>query len=205
MSDISRMITITVHLLHGSQTPCDIVSGTPKSWQGAYVWSSLDDWGGLECTGKWRADKYQKCKQCDEAFQRFAAGGEGPKELWSKQRHEPTLSTKDNVDPECQTGENPSSPATTCPRGMIDSVGCGIRKSEYDPGAHITAKELRDLGYKIPEHIPDCGWVPRWSMYLLPKSCAVVRGKDYNSCDVIFNVEFTQPFRWLKCKLKIQQ
>ena len=35
---------------------------------------------------------------------------------------------------------------------------------KYDPATCITAGELRSMGMKIPDTVPDCGWIPRFGI-----------------------------------------
>lgn len=71
--------------------------------------------------------------------------------------------------------------------------------TEYDPATCITAGELRAMGMPIPGHIPDCGWIPRWSMRITattpehsPKDIAA------NILRVDLGTSFLVPFRWVE-------
>jgi len=74
--------------------------------------------------------------------------------------------------------------------------------NEYDPDTCFTAGELRDIGYPIPKRIPDVAWIPKWSMRPLPNTCRTFLA---DSCIVRFEVEFTQPFRWLECTFTLKE
>ena len=54
----------------------------------------------------------------------------------------------------------------------------------------MSAGELREMGFMgLPEHVPDCAWVPRHSiLYLEPIAGPVA---------VTLRMEFTEPFRWV--------
>lgn len=67
---------------------------------------------------------------------------------------------------------------------------------EYDEDVCITAGELRKQNYKIPETIPDCAWILKWSIRDIPDSVKVEKVGD-RTFKFSYSVEFTEPFRWL--------
>ena len=77
---------------------------------------------------------------------------------------------------------------TTC-----DQRGEGV-------GREITAGELRAQGYKIPDNIPDCAWVPWWAL-----SPVVGSADASESGDVKFNVQITEPFKWVESTFSISK
>ena len=66
---------------------------------------------------------------------------------------------------------------------------------EYDPATCITAGDLRQLGFPIPEGVPDVAWVPRMAFFSAFQSAEA--GPD-GSMNLKFNVRFTHPFRWIQ-------
>lgn len=68
---------------------------------------------------------------------------------------------------------------------------------QYNEKICITAGELRDRGISVPESVPDCGWIPRWSMRLsMPENSVTDEGQGAMSIKLA--VEFQEPFRWLE-------
>lgn len=72
---------------------------------------------------------------------------------------------------------------------------------EYDQEKHVTAEELRRVGYNIPNDIPDVAWIPRGSLvpYL---STVSADSEDPTKVNFCVDVVFTEPFRWLSLKFK---
>lgn len=68
---------------------------------------------------------------------------------------------------------------------------------EYDPETCATAGELRDMGFPIPDSIPDCGWVPRASVRVNPASATDVDPNDPTVVRFTTDVDFLEPFRWM--------
>jgi len=65
---------------------------------------------------------------------------------------------------------------------------------EYDPATCITAKEFRDKGIRVPDYVPDCGWIRASSVKHKVVSCH--RGLD-SEIAIDLDVEFLDPFRWV--------
>jgi len=66
--------------------------------------------------------------------------------------------------------------------------------TEYNPTTCITVEELRSLGIHIEEKIPDCAWIPRWSVKM---EVGEVTMKD-NKLAVEMNTTFQEPFQWIE-------
>lgn len=72
---------------------------------------------------------------------------------------------------------------------------------DYDPRTCITAGELREAGATLPEHIPDCAWVPRSAMRYSPGEAT---GDPSTGCfSIRLEVTFTEGFRWIEAKVEI--
>ncbi len=67
---------------------------------------------------------------------------------------------------------------------------------EYDPISCIDAGQLRAAGFKIPDRIPDCAWVPRSSMRTQTQF-GPADPEQRRLPDIELIVSFTEPFRWL--------
>lgn len=66
----------------------------------------------------------------------------------------------------------------------------------------IYAGWLRDMGCEVPEHVPDCAWVPRWSMTMGSPSFK----QDDNEPDVVrmdMDMNFSEPWRWVSVDIVI--
>lgn len=72
---------------------------------------------------------------------------------------------------------------------------------EYDEETCMTAGELRAVGAKLPDTIPDCGWIPRHALRLGDCS-ATSDGKRVN-VGVSFSV--SAPFRWVEVRGTIEE
>lgn len=70
---------------------------------------------------------------------------------------------------------------------------------EYDEKTCITAGELRGLGIRLPEDIPDVAWVPRIALVFKPGKGRVEGDKLL----VDVGVEVLAPFRWVSVDLVI--
>ena len=57
---------------------------------------------------------------------------------------------------------------------------------EYSPALDVTAGELREAGYSVPDNIPDCAWIPQSS----------VKESYDPATDSDIRLTFTEPFRW---------
>jgi hypothetical protein len=68
-------------------------------------------------------------------------------------------------------------------------------EEKYDPTTCVTAGELRAMGLKIPESIPDVGWLP--TRAVLFGAPITKPGDDPNSIYVNLEVSFLEQFRWL--------
>jgi hypothetical protein len=68
---------------------------------------------------------------------------------------------------------------------------------EYNEETCVTAGALREVGVPIPENVPDCAWVPRWSFR--PE---VVQGSAHDDgqgrMSIGIAVRFDEPFRWVE-------
>ena len=67
---------------------------------------------------------------------------------------------------------------------------------EYKPDTCITAGELRESGFNIPEHVPDCAWIPRGSLSPEPESLKVTDGGN-STVKIAWAARLTTPFRWV--------
>ena len=80
----------------------------------------------------------------------------------------------------------------------------GINKDMEFPGEDkvFYAGHLREMGCEISEEIPDCAWVPRWSLSMGEPNFK----HDESNPDVVemdMDIRITEPFRWLSVTLKI--
>lgn len=77
-----------------------------------------------------------------------------------------------------------------------------IENIEYDPITHITAKELRDMGFAVPANIPDCGYIPRLAMQL-----GTGKPKVKNGQSLYIPVELTinAPFKWVETTVIVEK
>ena len=74
-------------------------------------------------------------------------------------------------------------------------------QDEYDEETCLTAGELRSIGCDIEEKIPDCAWVPRWSMRMGNVAVGELeKGNSRALPDCTFEISFTEPFRWEQVK-----
>jgi hypothetical protein len=72
-----------------------------------------------------------------------------------------------------------------------------LPSGEYDSLYHITAAELRSLGYPIPVNIPDVAYVTRGSIKLV-ETIVCCPDKNANEMTADLQFEFTESFRWIK-------
>lgn len=75
---------------------------------------------------------------------------------------------------------------------------CVERRTEYNEQICITAGELREMGVDVPDRIPDCVWIPRWSMRMDAEGqepTAAECEQGILKAKVI--ITFTQPFQWV--------
>lgn len=81
--------------------------------------------------------------------------------------------------------------------------------AEYDPNTRLTAGQLRKMGVKVPDGIPDCGWIPSTSIHFgEPK--VEVQGDPSNpdkdfSLSIGFRISFREPFRWVTASFTIKE
>lgn len=69
---------------------------------------------------------------------------------------------------------------------------------EYDELTCYTAGEIRRMGANVPDHIPDCAWIPRTDFHLEQ------RGTSLNSdmsMTMDFYVHITAPFKWVEVNI----
>lgn len=66
----------------------------------------------------------------------------------------------------------------------------------------VTAGELRTLGLRIPETIPDCAWVPRTSL-VIGEHRAIVSA-DGQRLDVEVDIGIGAPFRWVEAEFTVK-
>jgi hypothetical protein len=74
--------------------------------------------------------------------------------------------------------------------------------TEYDPAVHVTAKELRAIGFAISPEIPDCAWVPRLSLVWKPHNLQHAAQPAAVFADGL--VHFTVPFQWLEVTVTVE-
>ena len=70
--------------------------------------------------------------------------------------------------------------------------------TEYSPFTCYTAGRLREIGFSIPEAIPDCGYVPIRECEIMaafpPQSSQ--SGSLNHTPEVVFSVKTNVPFKW---------
>jgi hypothetical protein len=71
---------------------------------------------------------------------------------------------------------------------------------EYNSDIHITAAALRGMGFKVPDTIPDCAFVPRYAIQF-HSSRPVIDGER---CSVSFKIHVDQPFLWLEAQTELE-
>jgi hypothetical protein len=70
---------------------------------------------------------------------------------------------------------------------------------DYTPETHITARELRERGWDIGEHIPDEAAIPRDAITPVPESFSMNQDeKDKKLYHGKMGAVITQPFRWIE-------
>ncbi len=75
---------------------------------------------------------------------------------------------------------------------------------EYDPHTCVTAGELRKIGMHIPDSIPDCAWVPRWSFEPGEVECGEPDG-DQGRVDMRVTMRFNMPFQWVEGRFQVEE
>ena len=77
---------------------------------------------------------------------------------------------------------------------------------EYNPDTCVTAKELRERKFPIPDHIPDVAWIPNNS-WVLTGECKVKQNEEDPKLFSISYGElvFTQPFRWYEGRYSVDE
>jgi len=74
----------------------------------------------------------------------------------------------------------------------------------YDPKLCITAGEVRLLGGKIPEAIPDCAWVHRAALSLASiDSLTVAHDPEIQRAVASFVIDCGEPWEWVSLKLNL--
>lgn len=73
---------------------------------------------------------------------------------------------------------------------------------KYTPETCITAGELRALGFTVQDDVPDCAWVPKYA--IRPTCDGVKVGETEKGFEAVFNLETTEPFRWIEMDLIIK-
>lgn len=69
---------------------------------------------------------------------------------------------------------------------------------KYDPRLHITAGEIRDLGFVLDDRIPDCAWTER-SGLTNPEVHCVDPPKGARTLPVAtISMEVKKPFNWFE-------
>jgi hypothetical protein len=78
-----------------------------------------------------------------------------------------------------------------------------IPLEEYDPDTCHTAGELREMGFQIPDSIPDCGWIPKYALKMNRFDSDNTVEKDDGK--FIFNIqcEITVPFKWVETEIEL--
>lgn len=74
---------------------------------------------------------------------------------------------------------------------------------EYDPFTCITAGELRSMGIVIDDGVPDCAWVPRFSLRWTATNIRPL-DEEEREIEVTMKVNLTEPFRWINVNVKLQ-
>lgn len=70
---------------------------------------------------------------------------------------------------------------------------------DYTPETHITAKELRERGWDIGEHIPDEAAIPRNAISPVPEAFDIKQDEtDPKKWNFRSGAVITQPFRWIE-------
>lgn len=68
---------------------------------------------------------------------------------------------------------------------------------------HISANEIRQMGYPLPEHIPDCATIPRNSICIEVYSRANEQDVAAGKLRMGFSLSFSKPFTWLDATIDI--
>lgn len=75
-----------------------------------------------------------------------------------------------------------------------------IPVTEYDPATCITAGELREMGFPVPDEIPDCGWVPRTEMVMNAEPESTPEDINAQILRMDMRLDFKVPFKWIEFK-----
>lgn len=76
-----------------------------------------------------------------------------------------------------------------------------MNRETYDLKKDVTAGELRERGWEIPESIPDVAHVPRWSIRYSGLDVKFVGDKLHYKMGAFIS----EPFRWIEGKLTIKK
>lgn len=71
---------------------------------------------------------------------------------------------------------------------------------EYNSKTCITAGELRAIGVAIPAEVPDCGWVPRYSMTYGGPQVTIDNRRIHCTAAIRFSV----PFQWIEVTGRVE-
>lgn len=77
-------------------------------------------------------------------------------------------------------------------------------KDKYDPAVHVTAGELRANGIKIPEDIPDVGFVRRDSIKHEVDVGATEKQIAAGEMRATLRFDFTEPFEWVEITVPVE-
>lgn len=72
----------------------------------------------------------------------------------------------------------------------------------YDQETCITAGELRWAGAPIDPSIPDCAWVPRSAVKMVPGD-APADPSNPGTIHVGVTIEFSEPWRWVSMTVNL--
>lgn len=72
--------------------------------------------------------------------------------------------------------------------------------TDYDPTTCITAAEMRASGWRVPDDVPECAWVPRASL----RFDKFTRSRmDGNTLRGVVSMTMTVPFQWVETTVRI--
>lgn len=81
------------------------------------------------------------------------------------------------------------------------------KTDEYDPAVHVTAKELRNRGFKIPDTIPDVAWIREGAWTLVSDDVSVEKESSDDGDLFKFHLGslvYLEPFRWWTMRVKTE-
>lgn len=73
-----------------------------------------------------------------------------------------------------------------------------MNSKDYDPETCMTAAELRQAGWSIPDDIPDTAWIPKTSLSPNPHHCLVSYNDETRQARFEVSAVLTEPFRWIQ-------